>query len=260
MFPYLIEIGAFRLPTYGVLVAAAFLAALAVTNRLAKRAGLDPERVLNLAMYCAVAGIVGAKIAMILEDLDYYASRPLEIFSLSTLQAAGIFYGGLIGALLVAWWYMRKAGLPLLATADVFAPGVALGHGVGRLGCFAAGCCWGTQCERPWAVTFTSKEAHDLVGVPLDIPLHPTQLYEAGAEFAIFGFLLWRIGNPHRNGAIIGWYLVLYSCVRFAVDFLRRQDEDARLTSSLTNAQWVSLALIAFAVLNWIRLRNRPAM
>ena len=260
MHPYLIEIASFRLPTYGVMVALAFLAGLTVTSRLAKRAGLDPERVLNLAMYCAVAGILGAKIAMILEDLDYYASRPLEIFSLSTLQAAGIFYGGLIGALLIAWWYMRKAGLPLLATADTFAPGVALGHAIGRIGCFAAGCCWGTQCDRPWAVTFTSKEAQDLVGVPLNVPLHPSQLYESAAEFAIFAFLYWRIGKPHARGAIIGWYLVLYSCVRFAVDFVRRQDEAGRVNGILTNAQWVSLALIALALVNWIRLRNRPAM
>lgn len=247
------------MPTYGVLVACAFLAGLSVTNRLSKRAGLDPERVLNLAMYCAVAGIGGAKLAMILEDWSYYASRPSEILSLATLQAAGIFYGGLIGALVTAWWYMRKAGLPLFRTADVFAPGVALGHGIGRLGCFAAGCCWGTQCDRPWAVTFTSQQAHDLVGVPLNIPLHPTQLYEAGAEFVICGALLWLISRPHRDGAIIGWYLVLYSCVRFAVDFLRRQSEGGQL-SALTNAQWVSLALIAFALVNWLRLRNRPAM
>jgi hypothetical protein len=122
-----------------------------------------------------------------------------------------VFYGGLIAALAVAVWYMRKTRLPGWKTADVFAPAIALGHGIGRIGCFSAGCCWGVECHRPWAVTFTSPVAHETVGVPLNIPLHPTQLYEAFAEFAIFGFLYWRIRKPHGDGGIIGAYLMLYS-------------------------------------------------
>src|SRR5438876_10168776 len=166
MLPYLFTIFGFHLPTYGLLVALAFLTALALTARLARKNGLDSETVLNLGIYCAMAGIAGAKLMMILVDFGDYARNPRLLFSLSTLQAAGIFYGGLLAALLMAYFYMRRKGLPMLATADVLAPGIALGHSIGRLGCFAAGCCWGAQTNLPWAVTFSKPAAPDLVDGP----------------------------------------------------------------------------------------------
>jgi phosphatidylglycerol:prolipoprotein diacylglycerol transferase len=105
---------------------------------------------------------------------------------------------------------------------DVFSPGIALGHAIGRLGCFAAGCCWGAACNLPWAVTFTNPQAKELTGVPLGEPLHPTQIYEALMNFALFGFLLWYIRRPHRDGSVIGCYLVLYSIGRFLLELLAR--------------------------------------
>jgi len=249
MLPYLFTIFGFRLPTYGLLVALAFLTALALTARLARRSGLDSETVLNLGIYCAMAGIGGAKLLMILVDFSDYARDPRLLFSFSTLQAAGIFYGGLIAALVVAYFYMRKKQLPMLATADVLAPGIALGLSIGRLGCFAAGCCWGKQAILPWAVTFTKPEAHDLVGVPLGVPLHPTQLYEALAEAVIFLILYRRFSRPHQPGAIIGLYLVLYSAVRFFDDFLRDPQQPNPFGGPFNNAQWISLGLIAMVVI-----------
>jgi len=256
MLPYLFTIFGFHFPTYGLLVAIAFLVALSLTARLARQNGLDSEKVLNLGIYCAMAGIGGAKLMMILVDFDEYARQPSLLFSLSTLQAAGIFYGGLIAALVVAYFYMRSKKLPLLGTADVLAPGLALGHSIGRLGCFAAGCCWGAQASIPWAVTFTKPEAHELVGVPLGIPLHPTQLYEAVAEAIIFAILYWRIGKPHRPGAIIGLYLVLYSTVRFFDDFLREPQQANPFGGPFNNAQWISLGLIAMVAIFWLRSRK----
>src|SRR5437762_3495476 len=253
MLPYLFTIFGFHLPTYGLLVAIAYLTALALTARLARRAGLDSELVLNLGIYCAIAGIAGAKLLMILVDFDEYARNPGLLFSLSTLQAAGIFYGGLILALLTAYVYMRRHGLPMLATADVLAPGAALGHAIGRLGCFAAGCCWGAESHLPWAVTFTRPEAHELVGVPLGIPLHPTQLYESIAEAIIFFILYRRFGKSHRPGAIVGLYLVLYSTVRFFDDFLRDPQQPNPFGGPFNNAQWISLGLIAMVAVFWLR-------
>ncbi|MCP5115386.1 MAG: prolipoprotein diacylglyceryl transferase, partial [bacterium] len=182
MYPKLISIGDFFLPTYGVLVSLGFLAGLWIAARLARRSGLDPESVTNLGVYCALSGLAGAKLMMLLADFDHFSRNPGEIFSLSTLRAGGIFHGGLIVALLVAFFYMRSKHLPALKTADTIAPGLAIGHAIGRLGCFAAGCCWGQQCGRPWAVTFTNPEANQLTGVTLNVPVHPTQLYEAAAE------------------------------------------------------------------------------
>ncbi len=256
MLPKLISIGSFFIPTYGVLVATGFLVALWITTKLAKRAQLPSEQVTNLAIYCALAGLAGAKLFMILFDYQDYLARPGTIFSLATLQAAGVYQGGLVLALITAVYYMRKTGLPVLETFDVFAPGIAVGHAIGRIGCLAAGCCWGRECSLPWAITFRNPEAHDLVGVPLNVPLHPTQLYESLSEALIFAFLYWRIQRVHRSGEIFALYLTLYSIVRFLVEFVRNHEQPTHLDLSLT--QWISLATMAAGIGLLVLGRMRP--
>lgn len=256
MLPKLIDTGSFFLPTYGVLVAIAFLTAIWITSRLARTAGLSSERVTNLAIYCALAGMAGAKLFMFLFDWRLYWNDPGQIFTFSTLQAAGVYQGGLAIALLTAVLYMRRQGLPGLQTADVFAPGIALGHAIGRLGCLAAGCCWGTQCSRPWAVTFTNRSANELTGVPLFVPLHPTQLYESGAELVIF-FVLYRMFfRQHREGSVIGWYLVLYSVARFLVEFLRNHEQALPFGLPLSITQWIAVCTLIAGC--WLVLRPGP--
>lgn len=242
MYPKLISIGPFSLPTYGVLIAFAFVAALWVTLRLGSRAGLDRDRILNLGIYCALVGLLGAKILMILFDLPFFMAHPDELFSLSTLQAAGVFQGGLVLAVAFAFWYARRTGMPWLTTADCFAPGIAIGHAIGRLGCLAAGCCWGLVCDRPWAITFRNPQA--TTGVPLYQPLHPTQLYEFGCETATFALLYWWSGKPHRAGTIIGSYLVVSSALRILVEFFRYHEQALPFGLPLSITQWISLALI----------------
>jgi len=254
MLPQLIKIGSFYIPTYGVLVTAGFLLALWMASRLGAKSVLNSEAVLNLGIYCGLAAILGAKLAMLVYDFGYYVQNPREVFSLQTLQAGGVYQGGLILALVVAFFYLRKAKLPGLATADCFAPAIALGHAIGRMGCFAAGCCWGLECHRPWAVTFTNPVAGELFGTPLDIPLHPTQLYEAGAEALIFAFLYWRFSRPHKAGQIIGLYLVLYSLARFVIEFYRAPTQPNPVGGPLTDAQWIALG--TFALGTW--LAGRP--
>jgi phosphatidylglycerol:prolipoprotein diacylglycerol transferase len=258
MYPEIFHIS--FLHTYGVLVAAAFLVGLWMAGRLAKPAGLDADTVTNLGIYVALSAIAGAKVMMFIVDLPYYIQHPAEIFSWSTLQAGGVFYGGLIAALLVAWWYIRKTKLPPWRTADVFAPAIALGHGIGRLGCFSAGCCWGVPTHVPWAVTFTNPVSNQLVGVPLDVPLHPTQLYESFAEFLIFGILFWRIRRPHTPGAILSLYLVLYSAVRFVVEFFRVHEQGNLWGGPLDTSQWISLALFALGAAYFLTHRRRAKL
>jgi phosphatidylglycerol:prolipoprotein diacylglycerol transferase len=218
-----------------------------MASRFAKKQGLDSEKVVNLGVYCALMGMLGAKLMMIVLDPEYRA-HPLEIFTMATLQSAGIFFGGLVLALIFAFFYMRSQKLPVWSTADIFAPGLALGHGIGRLGCFAAGCCWGKPTHLPWAVTFTSQDA--TTGVPLGIPLHPTQLYEAFAEGIICLILLAQMKRAHKQGAIIGLYLVLYGLVRFGVEFLRMHDSSNPLGGPFTLEQWLSLlAVVGGAVI-----------
>jgi phosphatidylglycerol:prolipoprotein diacylglycerol transferase len=257
MWPKLIHYGNFFLPTYGVLVAAAFLTALWMTSKLAKAAAMNSEVVVNLGVYCALAGIVGAKVLMIVLD-PAFRTNPMEIFSLSTLQSAGIFYGGLIAALITAYIYMKKSGLPVFKTADLFAPGLALGHGIGRLGCFAAGCCWGKPTNLFFGVTFTNPDAQ-AVGVPLGVKLHPTQLYESFSEFLICGLLFMFARRAHRPGQIIGGYLALYGIVRFLVEFLREHDESNPLGLAISLEQWISLALACAGLYLVLFYRERKA-
>lgn len=256
MFPKIIEIGDFFLPTYGLLVALGFLTGLWVAGRLAQRKGMNPQTITDLGIYLALAGLLGAKLMMVLYDLPYFLKNPGELFSLSTLQAGGVFHGGLILALVVAVFYVRRKKLSFLPVGDVFAPGVAIGHGIGRLGCFAAGCCWGAQCDLPWAVTFTNPDAHKMVGVPLGIPLHPSQLYEAIAEGLIFAFLWRRSHQAHAQGEILGWYLILYPLARFLIEFVRNHEQAAPFSLPLSLAQWIALVLITVGIAVVSRVRG----
>ncbi|HYL38234.1 MAG TPA: prolipoprotein diacylglyceryl transferase [Bryobacteraceae bacterium] len=258
MFPKLITIGRFFIPTYGTLVALGFLAALWVVVRLARRSKLPAEPVTNLAIYCALAGLAGAKLFMILFDLPDYWNGTKPLFSLDTLQAAGVYQGGFLVALVTAILYMRHNHLPALQTCDVFAPGIALGQAIGRIGCFAAGCCWGVECHLSWAVTFRNPEAWNLTGVPLGVPLHPAQLYESAADALIFAFLYRMITRPHTPGAILGWYLALYSSARFVIEFYRFHEQGLHFGLSYT--QWISLATLAAGLALLIARRSEPKL
>jgi phosphatidylglycerol:prolipoprotein diacylglycerol transferase len=254
MLPVLFRIGSFYVPTYGVLIATAFLTGLAVTTRLARRAGLPPDKITNLAVYCAIAGIAGAKLFMFLFDIRDYIRDPGQIFSMATLQAAGVFHGGFLVALIFAYLYLDRHKLPILSTMDVFAPGIVIGQAIGRLGCFAAGCCWGKVCYLPWGVRFRSQFA---APVPIDKPLHPVQLYESAADLFIFLVLYRRLAQAHRSGQIIGLYLVLYSTARFIIEFFREHEQALVGPFSLT--QWIALALFALGAVLLVRTKKRAA-
>src|SRR5271165_937320 len=242
MLPKLFTIGDFFLPTYGLLVAIGFLLGLWVTVRLARRAQLPDDKITNLVIYCALAGLAGAKLFMFLFDWRIYWNKPGEIFTLSTLRAAGVYQGGFLVALLVAILYMRHTRLPILPTCDVFSPGIAIAHAIGRVGCLAAGCCWGRETHVPWAITFTSPDAYNMSGTPLFVGLHPTQIYESIANLLLFGFLYWRIRRSHFAGEIFAWYLTLYSMARFVIEFYRVHEQGTYANLSLT--QWIALATL----------------
>ena len=259
MFPELIRIGSFAIPTYGVLVAIGLVVGLMVASRLGRREGLDQDSVFNLGVYLALAGILGSKLALIIQDSAYYLQNPGRLFSIATLQSGGIFYGGLILAILTAIWYTRRCHMPFLKVGDAFAPGVAIGHSIGRLGCFATGCCWGEPTSLPWGVTFTDPHASESVGVPLNVALHPTQLYEAAAELAIFLFLYSQFRKKQFDGQILGWYLFLYSIARFVIEIFRSHAVDAVLwQGGLSAAQGISIVLFGIGTwLLWLRPHQR---
>jgi phosphatidylglycerol:prolipoprotein diacylglycerol transferase len=247
------------LHTYGLLLAIAFIAGLWVASREAKRQGLDAGRVTDMAIWVLIAGLIGAKVLLVLVDFHYYQRSPRELWSI--FQSGGVFYGGLIGGALVAWWYARRHGLAGWSTADALAPGVVLGQAIGRLGCFAAGCCWGKPTSLPWAVTFTDVYASRAVGTPMDTPLHPSQLYESGAAFLIFAFLLWLLPRKRFNGQVTLAYVALYSAVRFGLEFLRGDPERGSwFGGALSTSQVIAIVLLLGTAVLLPRLRRTQAL
>jgi phosphatidylglycerol:prolipoprotein diacylglycerol transferase len=244
MYPTLLEFGPISLPTYGVLVVFALLTGLTMAGRLAARDGFDREKIYNLGIYLALAGIFGSKLALIVQEWDYYRLNPDHLFSFATLQSGGIFYGGFVAAILTTVWYARRSKLSFLRLGDVFSPALALGLSIGRLGCFSAGCCWGETTNVPWAVTFTNLASHANVGIPLNVPLHPTQIYESVLSLAIFLFLYTR--KKKFDGQIFGLYLVLGPVARFLVELFRHHSEESFLWGHfISDAQGVSILLFA---------------
>jgi phosphatidylglycerol---prolipoprotein diacylglyceryl transferase len=251
MHPVLFHIRSFNLPTYGVLLAVALVGAVYTVVRIGRREGLDAGRLLDFSTWLIVVGLVGAKVLMIFTDWNFYSQNPGEIFSWTTLEAGGVFYGGFLAATFFAVWYIRVYRLPLWKVFDIYAPAIALGQSVGRLGCFAAGCDYGTQTTSRLGVIFTSAYSHALTGVPLGVPIHPTQIYESLATLAIFGILLWRYPKKNRDGEIFVLYLTLYAVPRFWLEFLRG-DEDRGFVFNhlLSTSQFIAiLALVTAGVL-----------
>ena len=167
MHPVLFQLGPITVYSYGVLAATGFLLSLWYAHRQAPRAGLDPREVWNLVIYGIIVALVASKLWLIFSDWHYYVTNPREIFSVATIQSAGVYYGGVVGGLIwvVLFTYFKK--MPALAVLDVCAAAIALGHGVARLGCFAAGCCYGKPTSLPWGVTFTNPVAERIAGTPL---------------------------------------------------------------------------------------------
>jgi phosphatidylglycerol---prolipoprotein diacylglyceryl transferase len=258
MFPKILDMGPVTIHTYGLLLAAAFIAGIWVTSRNAQKVGIHPDSVWNMGLFVIFATLVGAKLLLIFSDYRYYSQNPREIFSLSTLRSTGVYYGGLLLAIASSALYIAKRKLPAWTLADMAAPGIALGQAIGRLGCLSAGCCYGKPTRMPWGITFTSQYAYENVGVPLNIPLHPTQIYESLAVFALFLFLMWRLSRKHHTGQIILEYLALYALIRFCIEFFRDDDRGFVLYGLLSTSQLIAmLALIGSLGFYWYRLRHQ---
>jgi phosphatidylglycerol:prolipoprotein diacylglycerol transferase len=253
-------VGPLALPTYGILLVLGMLAGLWVVTRQARKAGLVSETITDMAVYAIIAGLIGAKVLLLVVEWPYYSRNPRELLSL--FQSGGVFYGGLLGAIPVAFWYARRHQLDGWKTGDVLAPGLAVGQAVGRIGCFMAGCCYGKPTDVPWAVTFTDLYANRNVGTPLDTPLHPTQLYESLACFLIFGFLLWMAPRKRFHGQVILAYVFLYAVARFVIEIWRGDTVRGFVFGGrLSTSQLIALvmALAAALVLPYLVRRKRVA-
>ncbi len=222
MCPRLLTTPYFVLHTFGVILALAFLAALWWMLRGARRAGLDGDRAAGLGLWAIIGAILGAKIMMVARSLPYYLADPSDLWSLATLQSAGDFYGGFFGALIASGlFFARHPDMPRWRMADICGPAIALGQGIGRIGCFMAGDDYGKPTDLPWAVIFRDPEAVEIGGTPLGIPLHPVQLYESLTCFVLFFFLVRLARRKRFDGEVILAYSMLYAAARFLLEYLR---------------------------------------
>jgi phosphatidylglycerol:prolipoprotein diacylglycerol transferase len=265
------------LHTYGLLIATAFIVGLYLAGRGAQRAGLDKDRVGDLVFWILIAGMVGSRLLFIVVNWDDYAKDPVSVFYF--WKGGLVFYGGFIGAAVVSYFYMKKHGMPFFAYADVLVPCVSLGHAIGRLGCFAAGCCWGGACDThfalaarfpPEALAYQSQLTQHLInaGSATTVPVHPTQLYESLGELCIFVILMFWRTRKRFNGELLALYLVLYAPLRSLVETFRGDEERGRVFNFLgpwaRNAWWnlstselISVGMFAFGVALFLWLRKR---
>jgi len=226
MYPILLKIGPLTIHTYGFMMALGVALGLWFLFVQAKKQELPASKLIDVAFYTIIVALLGAKLILFFGDLSYYLENPKQLFSLA--RSGGVFQGGLAFGFFFALWLLRRNKIPAWKTADIIGPALALGHGFGRLGCFSAGCCYGTECTVPWGVTFQNEYAHNLTGIPLHISLHPTQLYEAFLNFSSFLILFIILRKKSFNGQVISFYIINYSIIRYFVEFFRG-DHGARV-------------------------------
>ncbi len=242
MFPVIFEAGKFAVYTYGFFVAVGVLAAVLFARFEAKRVGVDPNRTADLCFYLVIAAILGSRLFFVAANLDYFLREPLEIFKI--WSGGLVFYGGFIAAFITALALIRAFKLPLGKIADIAAMAIPLGHFFGRLGCFSAGCCYGEKCDLPWAVTFEHPESL----APLNTPLHPTQLYSAAANLAIFLLLFAFRGKKRFDGQLFLFYLLLYGILRSVIEIFRGDDRGAYIMGVFSVSQVIGLSVAFFSV------------
>ena len=253
MFPILLRIGPVTLHTYGLLVALGFLTAFAVARVTFRREGWPIEMLDSLVFYLMFAALIGARLFYF--GVDGFVDLRHDIWSFFRIWEGGlVFFGGVIGGLIALVIYARTQGLPILLLTDALAPPLLIGHAIGRLGCFAAGCCYGKATELPWGVTFTNPESL----APKYIRLHPTQIYESAGDLVLFAIAMWLWRRRVPRGVITVYYLLSYSLFRFLLEFIRGDDRGA-FVHGFSPSQWISIAAMAvgLGIVVYVRQRRR---
>lgn len=248
MLPRLFHVGYFSIYSYGMLTALGFLLAILWPTSLAKKEGISETKMEGLGLLIVLSAGVGSKLLTAWDYPGFYSSDWTHFLSDQILGRGGVFYGGFLLAVACSAAYCRLVDLPGWQVADAVAPGLALAQGLGRVGCFLAGCCWGTPTELPFGVTFRSELAHNLTGVPLQVRLHPTQLYEATLVLSAIPFLMWLRKKRSFFGQVILVYVLFYAVARFFLEFLRGDPRGYHFSHLLSTSQLIGLFIIPLAI------------
>ncbi|MFQ6091775.1 MAG: prolipoprotein diacylglyceryl transferase [bacterium] len=229
MHPTLVEIGPLAIRSYGLMLALSFFLGILQARWRAQRAGIDPQKMMDLAVVVILASIIGSRGLYVVFHLDEFSAHPLDI--INPFQSSGevgiqglTMYGGVILAFLLSLWFLRRHRLPTWKVVDVVAPSIALGVFLTRIGCFLNGCCFGKPSSLPWCVVFPEESAAGYFATRDFYPdtcLHPTQLYSSLYGLAIFGLLLVLERYKKFDGFTFWLFILLYAVARFSVDFVR---------------------------------------
>jgi phosphatidylglycerol:prolipoprotein diacylglycerol transferase len=251
--PIAFQLGSITVTWYGVMVAVGFLVGLWTASRRALSSGIPSEKVLDIGPWLIVGTVLGARALYVLSYWnEQFAGRPItEIFMV--WRGGLVYYGGLIGASLAGILYARLKALPLWKLADVLAPSVALGSVFGRIGCLLNGCCYGRECDLPWAIHFPAGHQTYPHGV------HPTEEYDSLLNFLLYLLLAWLYRRKKFDGEIFAAYLIGYALFRSFVEMFRGDYPQHYLGGWATPAQLVSIGILALGVVLWFVLaRFRP--
>ncbi|MCP4347952.1 MAG: prolipoprotein diacylglyceryl transferase [Desulfobacterales bacterium] len=251
MYPVLLKIGKLPIYTYGLFIATGFMVGMYVARKEAERLGQDPYKIMDICFYILLFGIIGSRVFFILTTPGSYLADPLEIFKI--WKGGLVFYGGFIGAVAAAFIFLKKNKMPFWKTTDILAPGLAIGHFFGRIGCFFAGCCYGKPCDLPWAIVFRHPESVAYTGVPL----HPTQIYSAINNLAIFG-LLWLFRTRKKfDGQLFCIYVFIYGITRSIIETFRGDFRGDTFFGILSVSQTIGISMSLIAVYMIMFLGNK---
>ena len=251
MHPILLQLGPVTLYSYGLFLALGFITAVWFSKRNASFYDIKSDDISDLFFLILVSAIVGARLLYVLVNFKAFTPAPMDIFKI--WEGGLVFFGGFIGATLSALVYLHRRGLPVFKVGDIIAPGIALGHSIGRLGCFFAGCCFGKSCELPIAVTFTNPDSL----APLNVALHPTQLYMVVSNFILFLILVWLQRRKRFGGMVFLSYVMLYSLFRSIIEFFRGDFRGDFFFDFISLSQGIGLVVSGLALIVMIRLYRK---
>lgn len=244
MHPILFRVGPLPIYSYGTMLALAFLVGIALAQKRSKKMGIDPNLILDLSIYILIGALVGSRLLYVATDWSNYREAPLNIIKI--WEGGLAFQGGLFGAVIVSFWYLKRKKISPWKVGDIIIPSAALGHAIGRIGCFLNGCCYGKPTGLPWGVTFPPGSfAANHFGI--EHHLHPVQLYSMLINVIIFIILIKFTSRAKYVGQVFWLYGILYGAGRFGLEFLRAEHQ--AVLFFLNIYQLISIGLLALSLI-----------
>ncbi len=254
MHPKLFEIGSFEIHTYGFMIMLGALSGfLYMSNTVKKEMGIEKDKIQNLAILIIIAAFVGGKLLFYLENPSYYFDSWSNMKR--NFRTGFVFYGSLLFAIPVVIWFFKKEKWPVWAMLDRIAITACIIHGMGRIGCFFAGCCHGIPTDAAWGITFSDPISQ---AEPLNTPLHPTQLYSSFMIFTILAFLFMLKRHQRFDGQLFFSYIILYAIGRGIIEIYRGDEARGYIIDGvISHSQFISILVILVTGFVYFKFRKK---